>query len=152
MDNQRDLRQLSDDQIRNLSDQECEEVFRSMGELLYEDPQQHFDVRSGDVFKAQTVKGGYQYVVALRVFSGYMFYGHGDKVRKVPVSDFIRTIESGDLEFIKVSQLDREKLSLAVIGLDAIANRRKAEQSIDVMADNAADFIKKSHQAMGIIQ
>ena len=127
-----------------ITDQEMVEIFRSQGPLLYADPQGDFDIRSGDVFRAQTVKGGYNYVIALRVFNGRMYYGHGDKVRYVPLYDFVNTVDHGDLEYVKMDELDRDKLSLSVIGLDAIANRRSAAESIDIMADSAEEFRQQS--------
>jgi len=139
---------LRADENYQLSDKEMLEVFRSQGPLLYADPNGHFDIRSGDVFRAQTVKGGYNYIVALRVWNGNMLYGHGDKVKQVPLHEFVRPVEYGDVQFIPMNELDKEKMSLAIIGLDAIANRRSAAQSIDVMADSAREFIEKSNSAV----
>lgn len=133
---------------RELTDKEMVEVWRSQGPLLYADPNGYFDIRSGDVFRAETVKGGHNYVVALRVFNGYFYYGHGDKVKKVEFDNFVKAVEHGDLEFIPMDELDKERLSMAVIGLDAIANRRSAAQSIDIMAESAEEFRQKSNSAM----
>ena len=112
-------------------------AFREVGRILYMDPEGQFDIRAGDVFEGETIKGTKNLVVALRIIDGWMLYSHSDKVRKVRIEEFVRSIESGDLELKYVDEIDTERLHMAQIGLDALANRRTWEEALQVQADQA---------------
>jgi hypothetical protein len=109
--------------------------FRAMGRILYEDPAGDFEIIAGDIFEGATTRGNTNLIVALRVIDGYMLYSHGDKVKKVPLSQFIRAVESGDIEYRNPKEIDVERLSMAIIALDAMANRRSFEEAVHVMED-----------------
>lgn len=113
--------------------------FDSMGRILIHDEETGLTVYAGNVFEAKTVKGGKNLIVAMRVMNGYMIYMHGDRAKKVPVREFLDRIMSGDLEPKSIKEIDPERLSFAAIGLDSLANRRTAEQTIDYYGDGAVD-------------
>lgn len=117
--------------------------FRYMGKLLYDDPKGEYQIRAGDVYEAKTVKGHTNLLVALRLAEGWMYYAHGDKVKKVPFVQFKSALESGDIQFKFPDEIDTERLSLSVIALDALANRRSFEESLKVMSDEAEEYRAK---------
>jgi hypothetical protein len=131
---------------------EALEQFRNQGQVLYRDPAGEFEIHSGDVFEAKTVKGHTNLIIALRIYEGWLLYAHGDKVRKVPARQFINAIESGEIEIRWPDEIDTERLSLAVIMLDAIANRRTFEESLHVKAEEADDYRQKFATGGNIIQ
>lgn len=106
------------------------ESFIEMGNELIVDGDAGFTVREGQIFEAQTVKGGKNLIVAMRVHEGFMIYTHGDKVKKVRVEEFHRAVLYGDLEPKKPNEIDAGRMSMAMIGIDAIANRRTGEETI----------------------
>jgi len=75
----------------------------------------------GQIFEAKTVKGGVNYVLFLFQQHGLAYYAHGDKSKKVPKEKFIQLIESGELNPIERSKADPERIALAVLGLQAMA-------------------------------
>lgn len=77
---------------------------------------------SGDIFKAQTVSGGHNYIIFMLVNNGWVYYCHGDRSKKVPYKDFMNLIEDGSLEYVSREKTDPERMSLAVLGLQAMAN------------------------------
>lgn len=125
--------------------------FRAMGKVLYVDPKGEFEIHAGDIYEARTTLGHTNLIVALREYNGWMYYAHGDKCRKVLARDFIRSVEDGSLELRWPDEIDKERLSMSVIMLDAIANRRTFEESMDIMADQADEYMEKVHNG-GIIQ
>lgn len=76
----------------------------------------------GAIFKAQTVKSSYNYILFLMVYNDFVYYVHGDRAKKVAKSHFINLIESGDLEYTPRDKADPERLSLSVLGMMAMAN------------------------------
>jgi hypothetical protein len=125
--------------------------FREQGHILYEDPKGEFSVRSGDIFEAKTIKGHTNLIVALRHYQGWLLYAHGDKVRKVPMKQFVNAIESGEIEIRWPDEIDTERLSMAVIMLDAIANRRTFEESLHIKAEEAEDYRRQFENGGSII-
>jgi hypothetical protein len=116
------------------------EAFRGMGKLIYRDPQGNFEIRAGDLYEAKTVTGHTNLLVTLRCFDGWVYYAHGDKMRKVVLIEFARAIESGELLLRWPDEIDTERLSMSVIALDAMANRRSFEQSLQIKADEAEEY------------
>lgn len=106
------------------------ESFNDMGEPLIIDEDNKFTVRAGQIFEAKTKKGGKNLIVAMRVVDRWMVYIHGDKAKKCHVDEFHRAVLNGDIEPKKPSEIDAGRMSMAMIGIDAIANRRTAEESI----------------------
>ncbi|MBK9390500.1 MAG: hypothetical protein IPN68_10000 [Bacteroidetes bacterium] len=85
------------------------------------------DFDAGQVFETKTVKGNTNYVLFFFELSfpdgsGYVYYCHGDRAKKVPRHHFIRLVESGDLKPIPVGEEDPERMALASIGLRAMLN------------------------------
>lgn len=120
--------------------------FEEMGLYLGGDAKDGIVVRAGQIYEAKTVKGGKNLIVALRYLDGWMYYGHGDKIRKVKGDQFLNAIRHGDLEPKNVKEVDVGRLSMAIIGLDAIANRRTAEQQIQFMGDSAEERFRRGDQ------
>jgi hypothetical protein len=118
--------------------------FDHLGRILYQDFKNGLVVRAGNIFEARTVKGHTNLIVAMRVLNGHMYYLHGDKARKVRVEEFARAIEYGDLIPRAATEIDTERLSMCAIGLDAIANRRTAEETIDFYGEGAAERFMSS--------
>ena len=120
------------------------QTFNDMGNVIYEDKSQGLTIREGQLFEAETVKGGKNLIVAMRrAVDGGILYAHGDKVRKVPIDQFVRAVLWGDLEPKLAQQIDPGRLSMASIGLDAIANRRTAEETLMFYGEDAeARFMK----------
>ena len=116
------------------------EAFRGMGKLIYKDPEGNFEIRAGDLYEAKTVKGHTNLLVALRCIEGWVYYAHGDKVRKVQIEQFARAIEIGDLLLKWPDEIDTERLSMSVIALDAMANRRSFEQSLAIKSEEAEEY------------
>ena len=114
------------------------EEFREIGKVIYEC--EKFDIRAGDIFEGKTHKGHTNLIVALRVWDGYMYYLHGDKAKKVPLKFFIRAIENSDIELRYADEIDTERLSMAAIMLDAMANRRTFEESLHIQSEQAEEF------------
>lgn len=125
--------------------------FRNQGQVLYVDPKGEFEIHSGDVYEAKTIKGHTNLIIALRIYEGWMLYAHGDKVKKTPANQFIRAIENGDIEIRWPDEIDTERLSMAVIMLDAIANRRTFEESLHIKAEEADDYRNKFENGGNII-
>lgn len=125
--------------------------FRNMGGVLYKDPNGEFEIHAGDIFEAKTILGHTNLIVAMRLIEGWIIYAHGDKCKKVLLQEFVRGIEGGDLELRWPDDVDKERLSMAVIMLDAIANRRTFEQSIDLMSDNADEYYARRAEGGSII-
>jgi hypothetical protein len=110
------------------------ESFDDMGPILVVTPG-GCHIRGGHVWKAPTAKGSYNYIISMRVIKGWMYYIHGDKVKKVSVEKFCQCVDDGEFDRVKYSQMDAERLNMSMIGLDAIANRRTYEDSIKVSED-----------------
>lgn len=76
----------------------------------------------GDIFEAETRKGNKNYIVFFFVKDGWAYYCHGDKAKKVQESHFQKLIDYGDLVPVPPERRDPEKLSLSVLGLQAMSN------------------------------
>lgn len=76
----------------------------------------------GDVFEAETVKGGKNYVIFMFEKDGWTYYCHGDKAKKVRTDHFKKCIDYGDLYPVPQDKIEPERKSLAVIGMLAMAN------------------------------
>lgn len=126
--------------------------FRNMGQVLYRDPKGEFEIHAGDLYEGKTTLGHTNIIVALRNYDGWLVYAHGDKCKKVRIQEFIRAIEDGSLELRWPDEIDKERLSMSVIMLDAIANRRSFEQSMELMADEADEYYAKRAEGGSIIQ
>jgi len=113
--------------------------FENMAGSIVEDHSQGIQVYAGQLFQGKTVKGGTNIIIAMRVMNNYMYYAHGDKLKKVPVETFVNAIRHGDLEPKKVAEVDVGRLDMAMIGLDAIANRRTGEESITHYGEGAEE-------------
>ena len=120
--------------VRNNADS-----FVTMGNCLFESPGDGLRVFEGQLFEGKTNKGGRNLIVCMRVDQGNMIYLHGDKVKKIDLDTFIRAILHGDLEPKMPKEIDTERLSMATIGMDAIANRRTVEEHIDLMGEGAEE-------------
>jgi hypothetical protein len=118
--------------------------FDQMGKVLWHDEKQGLTIYAGNIFEGRTVKGNTNLVVAMRVLQGQMYYMHGDKAKKVPVETFVRAVLNGDLIPRNVKEVDAERLSMCAIGLDSIANRRTAEETIKFYGDQAEERFNAS--------
>lgn len=118
--------------------------FDQMGKVLWHDEKQSLTIYAGNIFEAKTVKGNTNLIVAMRVIQGQMYYMHGDKAKKVPVDTFVRAVLGGDLIPRNVKEVDAERLSMCAIGLDSIANRRTAEETIKYYGDMAEERFNAS--------
>jgi hypothetical protein len=127
--------------IKNL---EQLQSFETMAGSIVEDHSQGIQVYAGQLFQAKTVKGGTNLIIAMRVMNGFMIYAHGDKIKKVPVETFVNAIRHGDLEPKKIRDIDPGRLDMAMIGLDAIANRRTGEESLSFYGDQAEERFLQS--------
>lgn len=76
----------------------------------------------GDVFEAETVKGHKNYIVFFFRKGDVIYYVHGDRAKKVAASHFLKMIDYGDLVHVPRDKCEPERLSLAVLGLNAVAN------------------------------
>lgn len=82
---------------------------------------------SGQVFEAQTVKGGTNYVFFMFI-RDYLngkkeaYYIHGTKALKMPLQRFLDHVDAGELYPVPNDKLDPERMSLAVLGLNAMTN------------------------------
>lgn len=76
----------------------------------------------GDIFEAETKKGGKNYIVFFFVKNDWVYYCHGDKAKKISESHFRKLIDYGDLVPVPPEKRDPERLSLAVLGLQAMSN------------------------------
>lgn len=130
--------------VDSLSTREQSKLFRQLGHTLFVDPNGHFDIRAGDIYEAETARGQKNLIVAFRIVEGWMLYGHGDKVKKTPLGDFIRAIESGDLELKYVDEIDVERLEMCQIMLDGIANRRTFEETLQLQEAEAFQWIQRN--------
>lgn len=120
--------------------------FLDMGDILYSSPSQGLTIRAGQIFQGKTVKGGTNLIVAMRTMPGFMVYAHGDKVKKVDMETFINSVLHGDLEPKLINEVDPGRLSMSVIGLDAIANRRCGEVQIDAMTEKRIERMRSGPQ------
>ena len=87
----------------------------------------------GDIFEAETRKGSKNYIVFFFVKDGMVYYCHGDKAKKVPESTFQKLIDYGDLVPVPPEKRDPERLSLAVLGLQAMSNGITFQDYLKVM-------------------
>lgn len=81
----------------------------------------------GQAFEAQTVKGSTNYVIFAFVRidlqgNKWAYYFHGDRAKKMPLQRFQDHIDAGELNPVPNDKLDPERMSLAVLGLNAMAN------------------------------
>lgn len=113
--------------------------FKEMGKVLFFSEKDGVIIRAGQIFEARTVKGHTNLIVTGRVYDGYMYYFHGDKARKVKLDQFVKAVMSGDLQPRDPKEIDTERLSLATISIDAIANRRTGEEQIEYYGENAEE-------------
>ncbi len=95
-----------------MSGQESRMILRTPWGLAFE---------SGQIFEAQTVKGGTNYVLFLFQTPSWVYYCHGDKAKKVPKEKFLQLVEGGELNPIERRKADPDRISMAVLGLNAIA-------------------------------
>ena len=75
----------------------------------------------GDVFEAETKKGGKNYIVFFFVKNGFVYYCHGDRAKKVHAEHFKKMIDYGDLVPVPAGARDPERLSLSVLGMKAMS-------------------------------
>lgn len=123
---------MSDERDRVLTGRQgSANSFIELGKVLVYDPDSKVTIREGQIFEAPTVKGGKNLIVAMRVRDGYMVYIHGDRAKKVQADIFLRAVINGDIEPKLPLEVDAGRMSMAMIGIDAIANRRTAEETID---------------------
>lgn len=111
--------------------------FLEMGNVLYHDPKAGLTIREGQIFECPTTKGGKNLIVTMRHVDGWMVYVHGDKAKKVTMEVFVRAVMNGDIEPVNPAKVDAGRMSMALIGIDAIANRRCAEEQIQHMEEEA---------------
>lgn len=123
--------------------------FVEMGQVLFHDEKAGLTIREGQIFEGRTVKGGKNLIVTMRAVDGFMVYCHGDKVKKVSLYQFINAVYAGDLEPKHPKEIDTERMSMATIGIDAIANRRTAEEHIDYLGEAAEARMKGGAAADG---
>lgn len=116
--------------------------FDQMGKLIFFDAENGISIFAGNIFEAKTVKGSTNLIVVMRVINGFMYYMHGDKGRKVKMEQFISAIMHGDLIPRSAKEIDTERLSMCAIGLDAVANRRTAEETINYYGEGAEERFK----------
>lgn len=100
-------------------------------------------IRGGHVWKAPTSKGGYNYLITMRIFNGWMYYAHGDRIKKIQAERFCQCVDEGEFDHVKYTEMDQERLSMAMIGFDAIANRRTYEQSMEVSEQEMEVALKR---------
>jgi hypothetical protein len=115
--------------------------FDRQGRVLYSDKE--IAIHGGNVFKAQTVKGHWNHIVAMRVYEGQMFYMHGDKVKKTSLFEFVNRVKQGELIPVDVKDLDVDALATTAILLDSVANRRTSMQQIDYLEQMAIERMKR---------
>lgn len=121
--------------------------YDEMGMVLFHDEKAQLTIRRGNIFEARTVKGHTNLLIAMGVSDGFMFYMHADKAKKVKLEQFINAVMCGDLEPRSAKEIDTERLSMASIGLDAIANRRTGEEQIQYFGDRAEErFVEDLHK------
>lgn len=116
--------------------------FDKMGKVLFHDKASNLTIYAGNIFEGRTVKGNTNLIVAMRVIDGHMYYMHGDKAKKVKLHEFTRAVLHGDLIPRTAKEVDAERLSMCAIGLDSIANRRTAEETIKYYGDMAEERFK----------
>lgn len=119
-------------------------AFRERAKLLASS-EAGYEIYAGDIYEAKTIMGNTNYVIAFRIMDDHMFYGQGDKVKKVPLEHFLRAIESGDLQLKYIDEVDVERIAMCQICLDAIANRRTFEQAVDMQLDQAERIFNGGH-------
>ena len=113
--------------------------FDNMGRVLYLDEKQGVCIRAGQIFECPTTKGETRYILTLGVKDGFLYYSLADKGKKTPMEHFVRAVLSGDIWHVPRAKADIERMSMSAIGLDAIANRRTAEETIQYHGDAAED-------------
>lgn len=122
------------------------------GGTLYRDPKGEFQIDAGDIYEAKTTMGHTNLLVALRLYDNYILYAHGDKCKKVYLNEFVRAIEAGDLVLRWPDEIDKERLSLAIIMLEAISNRRSFEETLHLKENEADEYYMKQAERGMIIQ
>lgn len=118
-------------------------TFDQMGRVIVYDAEQGIVIRAGNIFEAKTVKGNTNLIVAMRVINGWMYYMHGDKGKKIEAHKFVRAVAHGDFQPRTAKEVDTNRLSMCAIGLDSIANRRTAEETIKYYGDQAEERFKQ---------
>lgn len=126
-----------------------QQSFNEMGQVLFSDPAQGLTIRAGQIFEGRTVKGGTNLIITMRQKDGFMYYMHADKARKVSMESFVNAVMYGDLQPRLAQEVDTERLSMAAIGLDALANRRTAEETIDFYGEGAAERFAEGGLSIG---
>ena len=113
--------------------------FDAMGKEIYNDPTTGIRIHAGNIFEGKTVKGGWNLIVVFRRMGPWILYMHGDKAKKVSLFEFVRAVENGEMIPRTIHEIDPGRLEMASIGLDAIANRRTAEETIMCMGEGAEE-------------
>jgi len=113
--------------------------FEKMGPVILIDLKEGIKVHAGEIYEGKTVKGHTNLIVTMRSTDGFILYCHGDKIRKVKNETFMMAVLHGDLQPRKAKEIDTQRLAMATIGLDAVANRRTAEEQIEYYGDGAAE-------------
>lgn len=90
----------------------------------------------GDVFEAETTKGTKNYVIFMFVKDNFAYYFHGDRAKKVRVDTFQKLIDYGDLDPVAPHKRDPERMSLAVLGLNAMSHGLSFNDYVNVMYGN----------------
>jgi hypothetical protein len=114
-----------------------------MGKLIFFDAENGVSIFAGNIFEGKTVKGSTNLIVAMRVLNGHMYYMHGDTGKKIPIEQFVSAVLYGELIPRKATEIDTERLSMCAIGLDSIANRRKAEETINYYGEGAEERFRQ---------
>ena len=114
-------------------------VFDQMGKLIFHDAENGVTIYAGNIFEGKTVKGNTNLIVVMRAINGYMYYMHGDTGKKVILEDFVSAVLHGDLIPRTAKEVDTERLAMCAIGLDSIANRRTAEETINYYGEGAEE-------------
>jgi len=120
---------LSDSQIERIAS-EIAERMEEKGQMEGGDARQSRMIlttpwgvafESGQIFEAQTTKGGMNYVLFLFQTPSWVYYCHGEKAKKVPKEKFLQLVEGGELNPIERHKADPDRISMAVLGLNAMA-------------------------------
>ncbi|MGL4398230.1 MAG: hypothetical protein ACRCXD_00045 [Luteolibacter sp.] len=115
--------------------------FDRQGRVLFSD--KDIAIHAGNIFRAQTVKGEWNHIVAMRNYEGFIYYMHGDKVKKSSVYEFVSRVKQGELIPVDVKEMDVDRLATTAILLDSVANRRTSMQQIDMMEDMAVERARR---------
>lgn len=115
--------------------------FDRQGRVLFADKE--IAIHAGNVFKAQTVRGDWNHIIAMRNYDGFIYYMHGDTIKKSSLFEFVQRVKQGELVPVSIKELDPDVLATTAILLDSVANRRTKMHQIDYMEDMAIDRARR---------